>query len=154
VSVVGAFLSVKGRARRRIFWLITILASLIAMLAGFVAGVAGLDPALNAAISAVISVTLSLPVTIRRGHDRNRPAWWTLMLYALVEFGVLFMTSDAFSRWDVVIPNSELSTGTFVMLAVLIAGGLLLADYGVNPGKPETNRYGPPPPGSPREIYG
>lgn len=74
----------------------------------------------------------ALAIAVKRGHDRNRPAAWIILLYA-IEAAVEFLArlGAAFRLW--------LMIAEFAFLAYVIV------DLGLLDGSKGANRFGPSP---------
>lgn len=72
-------------------------------------------------------------LTVKRGHDRNRPAIFTLLLN---------IAGEVIPRVLMIVGQEQ---GAFWLWAVI--GLYVLIDYGLLPGTPGPNRYGNPPVG-------
>lgn len=140
MSLVGAVFGMNGRARRRAWWLMETVSVTLGWAAAVVVLIATNDDLLAERVGLVTTVTLALPASVRRGHDRNRPAAWTVAVYS--------------AFWSAVVyAYSGLEGQGFAIFVAGVAGLYQIVDYGFNPGVPEVNRHGPPPAGSPREAY-
>ncbi len=80
VAVLKRYALFSGRARRKEYWMYTLIYILIAVVLGFLdemlggAGVLGLLLALGLFVP-------SLAVTVRRLHDTERSGWWVLIVF-------------------------------------------------------------------------
>ena len=139
IFLEGLF-TLDGRIGRAGFWIGT-AALLIAAVLFSVALTSGLrDLTDNAWPMWVLPVVFQLLIawptfalTVKRGHDRNRPAVFTLLLNIAGQFIPLALF------------YSGQREGAFWVWAVI--GFYVLVDYGLLPGTPGPNRYGNPPVG-------
>jgi uncharacterized membrane protein YhaH (DUF805 family) len=132
-----------GRMRRRDFWLGQIL---LAFVIGFIAII--LLPVIATALGIpssgmhvptylgwIVPLLVFFPavaIAVKRGHDRNRPAAWIIVLYATdPAIGLLAPFSSAFRPW--------LAIAQLAILAYVIV------DLGLLDGSKEPNRFGPSP---------
>lgn len=92
------FFSMEGRLNRKPFWLATLALVLInAALQGVVQGIGGAVGDLIAVVIGLGMLWPSICVTGKRWHDRNKSAWWMLIvlipvvgwIWAFVENGFL-----------------------------------------------------------------
>jgi uncharacterized membrane protein YhaH (DUF805 family) len=130
-----------GRARRRTYWIVNIVAGL-AVLTG--AGLM-LEPrfADNIAILgvAVIVVLVGLPalaaVSVRRLHDRNRSGWW-MLLYGVLP-GLFGPNVDGSGPLFPMLPDA---VNAALMLLSMGVSFWALVDLGILRGTGGPNRYG------------
>lgn len=135
---INGLFSLQGRMGRGGFWICTFALGMAAALLGI--GLTSLlrEMTANAWPIWVLPLAFQLlivwptfAITVKRGHDRERSALWTL--------GVNIAGH--------LIPNLLLTTGrmegAFWVWAVI--GIYILVDYGLLPGTQGSNRYGPPP---------
>ena len=101
-----------GRARRREYWMFTLISSVIAFLLGLVDGLLGLEIGdgasaiglLGGLFSLIIFIP-SLAVTVRRLHDTGRSGWWILIsivpLLGWIAIIVFLVTDSAYgsNKW-------------------------------------------------------
>lgn len=83
LAVVKKYAEFSGRARRKEYWMYTLIYILIAIVLGF------LDAMLGGAgiLGALLAIALFLPslaVTVRRLHDTDRSGWWVLIAFVPV----------------------------------------------------------------------
>ncbi|WP_416191706.1 DUF805 domain-containing protein [Neisseria sp. CCUG12390] len=93
LKVLKNYAGFGGRARRKEFWMFTLVNVIIAFVLGMVDAVLGtFDPetgiGLLGAVYALAVLLPSIAVTTRRLHDTNRSGWWQL-LYFIPLIGVL-----------------------------------------------------------------
>lgn len=88
IKVLQQYADFEGRARRKEFWMFTLINFLIVMaLQTLLFMVAGMNPesTLGVAISGILGLyglgvfIPSLAVAVRRLHDTNRSGWWILI---------------------------------------------------------------------------
>lgn len=136
IFLSGLF-SIKGRLGRRDFWVISIALSIAAFLLG-VALTSTLRFFYAGAPIWVFPLLLQLliawpafAVSVKRGHDRDRSGWWTLWV------------NVAFHAIPFILLQIGQYQGAFWVYALMAV--YVLVDYGVLPGTPGPNRYGPSP---------
>jgi uncharacterized membrane protein YhaH (DUF805 family) len=81
VAVLKKYAVFRGRARRREFWLYTLVNIVVSLVLEVVDRVAGTDGHFPV-ISGIYGLLVLLPtlaVTIRRLHDTDRSGWWILL---------------------------------------------------------------------------
>jgi uncharacterized membrane protein YhaH (DUF805 family) len=139
VFVDGLF-GLEGRMPRSDFWVATIALSMAAALLG-VGLTSGLRLFFPDMPIWVIPLALQLfivwplfAISVKRGHDRERSAVWTL--WVNVAFHVVPFVLVAIGQYQ----------GAFWVYGVI--GVYILVDYGVLDGTEGPNKYGPSPKGS------
>ena len=144
--VIEGLFSFDGRFRRSEYWIASIglgvvrFVLLIAIGAAMGMGMAEASTYMPLRLGlTALFLWPSAAIAIKRGHDRNRPAWWTLTLmgalYALGEIGTAFNAAG----------NVRMS-GVFGLL-ILPVGLYMFIDYGLIDGTKGPNRYGASPKG-------
>lgn len=93
LKVLKNYVGFSGRARRKEFWMFTLVNVIVAFVLGMVDAVLGtFDPetgiGLLGAVYVLAVLLPSIAVTTRRLHDTNRSGWWQL-LYFIPLIGVL-----------------------------------------------------------------
>ena len=134
--VIEGLFSLDGRMRRSEYWLISICLTVIKLPLGFLANLAG--PELADIIRGLVNLLFlwpSVALMVKRGHDRNRPALFTV--------GVL-----------VVLVGLTIGAGFTQGLGSVAVGLALIGtciyafvDYGCLDGTQGPNRYGRSPKG-------
>ena len=135
---INGLFSLEGRMGRGGFW-VCCAALVIAAVLFSVALTSGLRDLTDDAwpiwvLPVLFQLLISWPifaVTVKRGHDRGRSAFWT--------FGVNI--AGQFVPW--VLRAYERNEGAFWVWAVI--GVYALFEYGLLPGDEGENKYGPPP---------
>ena len=97
LKVLQNFLVFSGRARRKEYWMFTLINFLITIGIGMAESMIGLPGTLSSFYALVILIP-SIAVGVRRLHDTGRSAWWLLIvLLPLVGAIVLlvFMVLDS-----------------------------------------------------------
>lgn len=107
----------RGRARRREYWMFTLVNAIIAFVLGLIDGVMGLNlgdgsqpVGLLGLIYSLVVLVPGLAVSVRRLHDTGRSGWW--LLIGLIPFVgaivlLIFTVSDSQpgpNRWG---PNPK-----------------------------------------------
>jgi len=180
MSLTQKLFSFGGRIRRRDWWLLSIgLAVLNLIVQGIVGAVVGggaaaastgTDPGAAAAgaagVAGIASLLIallflwpSLALSIKRAHDRNKPAMFVLGYYALV---VLLLVVITFTMGGVLAAagaggdnsaavGAAAGTGGIVVMVLsvilLVYAIWLLVELGFLDGTPGPNRFGPSPKG-------
>ncbi|WP_421738451.1 DUF805 domain-containing protein [Caulobacter sp.] len=133
-DVLGVYFSLKGRIGRGDFWAYGVALTVFTLL---VMAVGQLASSMAGAIIQMTAIVLMLwaymGLLVKRGHDRGRPAVFSI--------GVLLLR---------VIANSvgEASSLSMWALAVeVVLGVYVFIDYALIAGKGGSNRYGPSPSG-------
>jgi uncharacterized membrane protein YhaH (DUF805 family) len=84
----------QGRINRRCFWLYGVLALLgLALLLRALLDIAGVSPGRAELAVNLVLLWMSAVVSAKRWHDRDRSAWWVLLLLVPV-IGVLWTLLD------------------------------------------------------------
>lgn len=77
LSVIGKYAVFSGRARRKEYWMFSLVHLVIMAILGVVEGVTGNNFLGNVYVLAVLLPTIG--VGIRRMHDIDRTGWWILV---------------------------------------------------------------------------
>lgn len=96
-DVLKQYVNFSGRARRREYWMYTLIATVISIVISVLDSVIGTSPWLGALYSLAIFLP-SLGVTVRRLHDTDRSGWFVLLgLIPCVGFIILivFLATDS-----------------------------------------------------------
>jgi uncharacterized membrane protein YhaH (DUF805 family) len=144
--VIEGLFSFDGRFRRSEYWIASIglgvvrFVLLIAIGAAIGMGMAEASTYMPLSLGlTVLFLWPSAAIAIKRGHDRNRPAWWTLTLIA-AGLG-LGQTSAAFNA------AGDVMTAGVLGLLIIPVGLYMFIDYGLIDGTKGPNRYGASPKG-------
>ena len=83
-GVLKKYVEFSGRARRKEYWMFTLISVIISIVLGIVDRLIGTDfnNGSNGVLSSVYSLAVLLPslaVGVRRLHDTNRSGWWILI---------------------------------------------------------------------------
>ncbi|MEU3971767.1 DUF805 domain-containing protein [Streptomyces bacillaris] len=95
LAVLKNYAGFSGRARRKEFWMFTLISFVISIVLSIIGGLIGTD-----ILSYIYSLAILIPslaVAVRRLHDTSRSGWWLLIgLVPLVGFIVLivFLASE------------------------------------------------------------
>jgi uncharacterized membrane protein YhaH (DUF805 family) len=142
---IDIFLGLKGRVGRRTFWL-AITAVAAVQIAAQV-GIQALEPLAFDNIqpdrlSAFVSLAFAYPefaIAVKRGHDRNRPAW---------QIGIFFIAGAMLDVSDI-LGQTNNGNPSIMTLAIavpfVIFGFFLLNELGFQKGTGDANRYGSDP---------
>ncbi len=84
IEVMKKYAVFTGRARRKEFWMFTLIYTLIFIVLSVVDGIIGtgamlFETGLLSGIFSLVSLCPSIAVTIRRLHDIDRSGWWILI---------------------------------------------------------------------------
>jgi uncharacterized membrane protein YhaH (DUF805 family) len=138
---IELFISFEGRIGRKTFWIGTAAVAAAEFVALFVALTGGIVPA-----EAVLLIFLypQFAVAVKRGHDRNFPAWIVAGFFAFS----LLRDVLIFLGWDVIdVERNPVLIGIGVAFAIY--GIVMLVELGFRRGTKGTNRYGADPLGGP-----
>jgi len=80
VAVLRKYAVFAGRARRKEYWMYTLIYVLIAVVLGFLDAMLG-GAGLLGTLLAIALFLPSLAVTVRRLHDSGRSGWWVLIAF-------------------------------------------------------------------------
>ena len=96
LSVLKQYTNFSGRARRKEFWMFTLVNTLIIVVLNIISGAmatsnpdASLGLALPSVIYSFATLLPSIAVVIRRLHDTSRSGWWILLNF--VPFGAIVL---------------------------------------------------------------
>ncbi|NEB36802.1 DUF805 domain-containing protein [Streptomyces sp. SID14515] len=95
LSVLKNYAGFSGRARRKEYWMFTLISFVISLVLTIVGGLIGAD--FLSYIYAVAILVPSLAVLVRRLHDTGRSGWWFFIAFVpLVGFIILivFLASE------------------------------------------------------------
>jgi uncharacterized membrane protein YhaH (DUF805 family) len=139
-NLINGLTSLEGRMTRTDFWVATIALAVAAALLSLglnglakVATDGGWPRWILPVILQLIIVWPTFAVMVKRGHDRERSAWWTLAVN---------LAGHVVPR--VLLINGK-TEGAFWVWAVI--GAYILVDYGILDGTRGPNKYGPSPKG-------
>lgn len=135
--LIEGLFSLDGRMRRSEYWLISIGLGVIKLPLGFLATLLG--PELASVVPALINLLFfwpSLALMVKRGHDRNRPALYSVGL--LVTIFVLAMIAG-------IRPDGAIGMAGFGGIVLIFV--YIFIDYGCLDGTQGPNRYGRSPKG-------
>lgn len=135
-----------GRFRRSEYWLSSIGLGVVRFVLLIAIGATLTNGVVTASTNMPVRIGLTLlflwpsaAIAIKRGHDRDRPAWWTLSvlgaIYVLGEVGAAFSAA-----------GDTLKAGIAGLL-VLLPSIYMFIDYGLIDGTKGPNRYGASPKG-------
>ena len=80
MEVLKKYAVFSGRARRKEYWMFTLVNVIVFLLLGILEGAIGLPPALSTIYGLFVLIP-GLAVTIRRLHDTGRSGWWFLVSF-------------------------------------------------------------------------
>ncbi|MCD9903266.1 MULTISPECIES: DUF805 domain-containing protein [Streptomyces] len=95
LAVLKNYAGFSGRARRKEYWMFTLISFVISLVLSIIGGLIGAD--FLSYIYAVAILIPTLAVGVRRLHDTSRSGWWLLIgLIPLVGFIILivFLASE------------------------------------------------------------
>lgn len=95
LAVLKNYAGFSGRARRKEYWMFTLISFVISLVLSIIGGLIGAD--FLSYIYAVAILVPTLAVSVRRLHDTGRSGWWLLIgLVPLVGFIILivFLASE------------------------------------------------------------
>lgn len=91
--VTKDYFNFQGRARRKEFWMFTLISSIIYMILFITFAKIMSSPAgylITAAIYTLAVICPTIGVSVRRLHDTNRSGWWSLLAFIPV-IGILIL---------------------------------------------------------------
>lgn len=87
LEVLRKYAVFQGRARRKEYWMFTLVSFLVSIAISFAVGMVGALLGLDRTITMLLTLTYtlavlipSLAVMVRRLHDTGRSGWWLLIL--------------------------------------------------------------------------
>ncbi|MCZ4125923.1 DUF805 domain-containing protein [Streptomyces sp. H39-S7] len=96
-DVLKQYTNFSGRARRREFWMYTLIGTIIAIVLRVLDAIAGTDPWI-ALLFSLATLLPTLAVTARRLHDTNRSGWFILLSLIPCVGGIIlivFLATDS-----------------------------------------------------------
>jgi uncharacterized membrane protein YhaH (DUF805 family) len=147
---IPSLLSFKGRLRRSHYWLTSFGLGIVkAVVTVVVAAVSGQIETKDGGFASFIVELLflwpTLALLVKRGHDRNRPTWFSLGLLVLAIAATM----------GVAVGQGMGAQLLMIACGVVVVGsfGFLFIDYGFIDGTQGPNRYGPSPKGIGSESH-
>ncbi len=137
--IIDGLFSFDGRMRRSEYWLISFGLGIVKIVIslGLIVAIGGFSQENNEIARTVADLLFlwpSLALMVKRGHDRNRSAVYSIVLLLLfVVLGIAIGVAGALDRDDLL---------AFGALAVVALGLYALIDYGFMDGTHGRNRYG------------
>ncbi|WP_114194778.1 DUF805 domain-containing protein [Edaphovirga cremea] len=125
--------SFRGRIGRRDFW-IWMISWLILMSGAFLAADRQWLEIKSAAFFIVVLMWPTAAVFVKRLHDRNRSAWWALL--------IVLAWMLAAGNWQMLPTIAQWSIGRLIPAIITV---MMVIDCGAFVGTPGNNRYGPEP---------
>lgn len=144
-TVQNHYMDFAGRVPRAQFWYYILVAVLIGVVAAIIGGIVG-----TTLVSAIVSLGLLLPnagMAARRMQDTGRSGQlvWIWVIVGGI-YGVLnLLMGLAGPLGAVAFLYFFLSIGWLISLAMLVVS-IAIIYFCAQPGQPEANAYGPPPP--------
>ena len=133
-DVVDVYFKLKGRIGRGDFWAYGVPLTLFLYAATAVSGLAPSPWGMLASLAVyAVVVWAYMGLMVKRGHDRNRPAVFSILVLGA---RVALALTIAF------LGNIPLVMGLLAAVVIYV-----LIDYALLPGQPGANRYGPSPSG-------
>jgi len=136
--------SFDGRIGRQTFWIASLATAVVDLILMTVVGML-----LGAWPSHVVDLVFYYPqlaISVKRGHDRNMPAWVVAVFLVLaIVFNVAQWLGWITNPTD---QNTYSSENIFSFVVTLVLGAIgiaLLIELGFRKGTPGPNRYGPDP---------
>lgn len=77
-NVMKQYATFSGRARRKEYWLFTLVINLIGLAISFIEGTLGMAGFINMLFSLAVMIP-AIAVGVRRLHDTDRSGWWLLV---------------------------------------------------------------------------
>ena len=134
--LIEGLFSLDGRMRRSEYWLISIALGVVKAPLTFLGNLLGPEGALLVRVLLeLLFLWPGLALMVKRGHDRNRPAIFSIGVQA-----VLFAVAIAFGA-----TSGDVKNGALAVLAVLVLYAFI--EYGCLDGTRGPNRYGRSPKG-------
>ena len=104
--------SFQGRVNRAKFWLVhVVMWVIVAVVFAVIAGSAAMSPDPSAALESVgavgaivllvvyiLALWIGLAIAAKRWHDRNKSAWWILIVFVPVVGGLWYLVECGFLR--------------------------------------------------------
>ncbi len=135
ISVLKKYAVFAGRARRKEYWMFTLISVIISSI------ISAIVPSLGGLYSLLVLVP-TLAVSVRRLHDTGRSGLWTLLLIITVLItaivGTIIFVSNDFSLMPL-LGNFGGAFGFFFPPAI---AGIILLVFMCQDSQPGENRYG------------
>jgi uncharacterized membrane protein YhaH (DUF805 family) len=125
------FTSFEGRIPRSDYWIAAIAMGVVSLIVQWIVG------SISVVLAALVSLVFLYPayaLMVKRGHDRDRP---DVIAQAFIG-AIAVMTIIA------LVPGLNI-LALPLSFVIMIAAIALFVDYGLMPGTPGPNRFGPPP---------
>ncbi len=109
IEVLKKYVVFSGRARRKEYWMFTLISTIITVALAFIDDSSGTDGLIGLAYTLAVFLP-SLGVAVRRLHDTDRTGWWVLIgLIPLVGLIVLiiFFVQDSNPEENAYGPNPK-----------------------------------------------
>ena len=142
--VIEGLFSFEGRIRRSEYWLTNIGLGIVkivltVVLAAATGQLTTKDGGWASGVIELLFLWPTLALVVKRGHDRNRPAWLSMGLLIAGTAAAIVLGAMTYSQAPIL-----LSIALLVMVGCI---GFLFIDYGFIDGTKGPNRYGPSPKG-------
>ena len=82
IQDIKIFFDFSGRARRKEYWIFSIISAIISVILGFVDGFIGFN--LLTGLYGLFVLIPEISLQFRRLHDIDKSAWWLLLLFVPV----------------------------------------------------------------------
>ena len=142
IKVLKNYATFSGRARRKEYWMFTLISIIISIVLGIIDNALGLhigEPSIrfgveteaNGILSSIFSLVILIPslaVSTRRLHDINKSGWWIASFYVSI-FVIAFLT---------------VFIGFVALIAILVIAIWFIVLLATN-GDVGSNQYGPDP---------
>jgi len=141
---IPSLLSFNGRLRRSHYWVTSFALGIVkAVLTVILAAVSGQietkDGGFASGVVELLFLWPTLALLVKRGHDRNRPALFSLGILAAGTVAAIIVAVTQY--------RSAPAFSTVCLLIMVGSFGYLVVDYGFIDGTQGPNRYGPSPKG-------
>lgn len=108
-KVITNYTGFSGRARRKEYWMFTLVNALIGLALGIIEGIINMKDVLSGLYSLAVLIP-SLAVSFRRLHDTGRSAWWLLLVLVPIIGWIallVFLVQDSQPGTNVYGPNPK-----------------------------------------------
>lgn len=135
LKVLKNYVNFKGRARRKEYWMFTLITTLIAICISIAE--LPFNTELGSNIYAFATLLPTLAVSIRRLHDIGKSGWWAVIPMLLLT--ILIVLMEFTSALDVLLGNGVALT---IFLVLCFSYGILMLVWACTDSQASENKYG------------
>ncbi|MET3195877.1 DUF805 domain-containing protein [Bacillus sp. OAE603] len=136
LKVLKNYVNFKGRARRKEYWMFTLVTTLISIFISLIELPFNTDISSN--IYALVTALPTLAVTTRRLHDIGKSGWWVVLPTVLL-IPILLVGMGITESMDFLIGNG---VGLTIFFVLCISYGILMLVWTCTDSQAAENKYG------------